>query len=105
MALLSIRGRIRRPAFVLWYCATMAIAYGLFIYGLLLGLGPCPAAGSGAPWGVVLSYWIPAFVLVAWAATFAARRLHDCGRSGAWVWVLLVVLPVSILAGIIFGES
>lgn len=50
-------------------------------------------SASARLWGLVP--WIAPLAGIAWAALIATliRRLHDIGRNGAWVLILLLTLP------------
>jgi uncharacterized membrane protein YhaH (DUF805 family) len=57
------------------------------------------AVGVGLILGLLLAIAFTVFFVVPWLAV-AARRLHDSGRSAAWLWLLLV--PVGQLFVLVF---
>lgn len=82
----SFRGRVGRQEYWLTVIATWVLT---FAAGTLL-----PAIGDI---GLVLA--IPLYVLVVWATlAMLVRRLHDRGRSG-W-WLVLMMGPVAVLGAL-----
>jgi uncharacterized membrane protein YhaH (DUF805 family) len=90
------------------------VGYFVFIVGLIAALGTTSTvvSSTGLPAGqtdvnggavaalllfgllVVVAYVV--VIVVPWLAV-SARRLHDTGRSGAWLWLLLVPFGTTFL--------
>ena len=78
-------GRSRRTELVAFYLMIMLVGFPLALAMLMLGSSKI---GAAAGWLLLLALLCPSLAL-------AVRRLHDSGRSGWW---LLLVVPGAALA-------
>jgi uncharacterized membrane protein YhaH (DUF805 family) len=89
----SFNGRINRGK---WWAA-MGITTGIGITAIIIGalLGAVGGGRNGPLAGLVVAYllFLPVAMWIGLAA--GTKRLHDCDKSGHWLWVLYV-LPLVI---------
>jgi uncharacterized membrane protein YhaH (DUF805 family) len=84
MALVSFRGRLRRPVFALLHALTDALLCGVLLAGLVAQLGPHPPSSEPGPVWFLVALGLVAAGLVVVRTSIEVRRLHDLGRSGWW---------------------
>lgn len=82
----TFSGRARRSEYWWWYLFFVLVLAGTTVIDGAIGAEPVP--GSTAGWVTTLV----ALALMLPHLAVGARRLHDIGRSG-W-WLLLVLVPV-----------
>jgi uncharacterized membrane protein YhaH (DUF805 family) len=108
MFLVSFRGRVRRPIFVVVYLALCGLLYGLLLLALLIALGPCPPSSPPVPTRELTVIGLVAAVVLALRTSIEVRRLHDMSRSGWWAFSMLIAmvgLPVLVLSRDASDES
>ncbi|MDN5934039.1 MAG: DUF805 domain-containing protein [Pseudonocardia sp.] len=82
----TFSGRARRSEYWWWYLFFVLVLTGTTAMDAAIGSEPLPGSTSG--WVTTLA----ALALMLPHLAVGARRLHDIGRSG-W-WLLLVLVPV-----------
>lgn len=101
----TMSGRAVRSEF--WYFVLFTYLVGLVVGGLNIPVAIAGVALSKTPSTVTFISLMSFDVLVSLALyipliTAAVRRLHDTGRSGAWIWlglaptILMVCIPATI---------
>lgn len=84
------RGRARRKEFWSFALVNFMIQAGLLFLSFLVPIGGRNAAGEvgGGFLAIAISVFYLGILVPSLAA--AARRLHDSGNSGGWLWTLLL---------------
>jgi uncharacterized membrane protein YhaH (DUF805 family) len=82
----DFRGRSRRKEFWTFYLTNIGIWIGFGVVGLLNGEDGSELDG----WGMAGGVFMLALLIPMLAAS--VRRLHDTGRTGAWVFINLIPL-------------
>lgn len=80
------QGRASRTEFWMFTLISFLISIGLAILENMIGLADLAAGQSGPLGGIYsLAVFVPTIMV-------SIRRLHDTGRSG--LWLLLILLPI-----------